>query len=139
MRSDVVRTLTRGPLPALAAFVLLTAPLAADSDTRLIQAAKNRDLKTFRELVSKVDVRVALPDGTTALHWAAHWNDAEAVEALIRAGADVNAANDLGVTPLGLACTDGGPVVVASLLRAGADANAALPAGESPVMAAART
>ena len=139
MRSEVVRTLRRGPLPALAAFVLLTAPLAADSDTRLIQAAKNRDSKTFRELVPKVDVRVALPDGTTALHWAAHWNDAEAVETLIRAGADVNAANDLGVTPLGLACTDGGPVVVASLLRAGANPNAALPAGESPLMAAART
>jgi ankyrin repeat protein len=139
MRSDVVRPLTRRPLLALAALVLITAPLAADSDTRLIQAAKSRDAKTFRELVSTVDVRVALPDGTTALHWAAHWNDAEAVEALIRAGADVNAANDLGVTPLGLACTDGGPAVVASLLRAGANPNAPLPSGESPLMSAART
>ena len=113
MRSDVARTLTRGPLLALAAVALLAGPLAADSDTRLIQAAKNRDTKTFQELLRKVDVRAAMPDGTTALHWSAHWNDAEAVQALIGAGANVNAANDLGVTPLGVASTDAGPAVVA--------------------------
>jgi ankyrin repeat protein len=139
MRSDVARTVTRGPLLALAAIALLGGPLAADSDTRLIQAAKNRDTKTFQELLRKVDVRAAMPDGTTALHWSAHWNDAEAVQALIGAGANVNAANDLGVTPLGVASTDAGPAVVASLLRAGANPNALLPSGESPLMAAART
>ena len=139
MRSDMVRNLTRAPLLALATVALLTAPLAADSDTRLIQAAKNRDTKTFHDLLPKVDVRAAMPDGTTALHWAAHWNDAEAVQALIGAGANVNAANDLGVTPLGVACADAGPAIVASLLRAGANPNAALPSGESPLMAATRT
>ena len=80
-----------------------------------------------------------MPDGTTALHWAAHWNDVATVDALIRAGANVNAATDIGVTPLWLACSDGGPAIVTSLLKAGANPNTAPPSGESPLMAAART
>ena len=80
-----------------------------------------------------------MPDGATALHWAAHWNDAATVDALIRAGANVNAATDIGVTPLWLACSDGGPAIVTSLLKAGANPNTAPPSGESPLMAAART
>jgi len=33
-------------------------------------------------------------DGSTALLWAAHWNDLRTAELLVRAGADANAAND---------------------------------------------
>jgi ankyrin repeat protein len=40
---------------------------------------------------------------------------------LIQAGADVNASNDLGVTPLMLACTNGSGTIVKALLRSGAD------------------
>ena len=32
--------------------------------------------------------------------WAAHWNDIETADLLLRAGADANVANDLRVTPL---------------------------------------
>ncbi len=45
------------------------------------------------------------------------------VELLVRAGANVNAANRYGVTPLWLACVNGNAAVIEMLLKAGADAN----------------
>ena len=74
-----------------------------------------------------------------ALHWAAHWDDLPMVEALIAAGASVNAANDYGVTPLSLAATNGSAAVLDALLRAGTDANVALPTGETALMTAVRS
>jgi ankyrin repeat protein len=78
-------------------------------------------------------------DGTTALHWAAHWDDRPLAELLIRAGAGVNAANDLGVTPLWLACENGSAAMVERLLQAGANPNLKLTSGETPLMMAARS
>ena len=43
----------------------------------------------------------------SALHWAVHWEDGEATDLLIRGGANVNAANELGVTPLLMAAASG--------------------------------
>jgi ankyrin repeat protein len=68
-----------------------------------------------------------------------HWNDLETARLLLRAGARPDAANDYGVTPLSLACTNGSRDAVALLLEAGANANLALPTGETPLMTAART
>src|SRR5579862_3794639 len=59
-------------------------------------------------------------DGATPLHWAAHWNDLTTADRLIHEGADVNAANEYGVTPLSLACTNGSAAMVEKLLTAGA-------------------
>ena len=58
---------------------------------------------------------------------------------LVKAGADVKAANRYGVTPLSLACTNGDGAMVELLLKAGADANTTLPGGETALMTAART
>lgn len=77
-------------------------------------------------------------DGSTPLLWAAYGDDLPAVERLLRAGADVNAANDLGVTPLWAACQNGNEAMVRALLQAGANPNAALLAGETPLMMASR-
>ena len=66
------------------------------------------------------------PDGTTALHWASYRDDGESADLLIRAGAKVNAANDLGATPLWTASVNGSPAMVRRLLAAGADPNAKL-------------
>ena len=60
-----------------------------------------------RLLKDRVDVNAAEIDGTTALHWAARINDAPTADLLIRAGADVKAANRYGVTPLSVACMSG--------------------------------
>ena len=116
---------------------------AAGSDAPLAEAVKQRDTAVVRVLLDQqVDVNASQADGATALHWAAYWNDTETVDLLVRAGADVDAVNDLGVTPLWLASTHGtqdDATLVTQLLRAGADPNVAHLSGESPLMAAART
>jgi ankyrin repeat protein len=58
---------------------------------------------------------------------------------LVRARANVNAANRYGVPPLALASTNGNAAIVTLLLEAGADANAAMKGGETALMLAARS
>jgi uncharacterized protein len=65
-------------------------------------------------------------------------DDLESVDRLIRAGANVNAANRYGVTPLFLACTNGSAPAIERLLTAGVDPNTASPEGETALMTAAR-
>ncbi|MHA6883133.1 ankyrin repeat domain-containing protein [Ralstonia pseudosolanacearum] len=59
--------------------------------------------------------------GDTPLHVVCTWGDADAVDALISAGADINAKGELGKTPLFSAVIGGSVAVVERLLVAGAD------------------
>jgi len=77
-------------------------------------------------------------DGSTPLHWAAYRDDLPKADQLIRGGANVNAANDLGVTPLWAASLNGSAALVKRLLDAGANPDAALVSGETPLMVASR-
>jgi ankyrin repeat protein len=79
------------------------------------------------------------PDGTTPLHWAAHDGDAQKVDALIRAHADVNARNRFGSTPLYEAALTGNTAIIRKLLKAGAEPNAANDGGMTALMIVART
>lgn len=120
----------------LAAAVLAAAP----PPISLPDAARAGDrAAVVRLLQGKADPNAAQPDGTTALHWAAHLNDVEAARRLVEAGADVRAANHYGETPLSLSCAAGGTDLVRLLLDKGADANGVLPGGETMLMVAART
>ena len=115
-------------------------PLAQTPGLRVIDAARRGDIEAVRTLIKqRGTVNEAQPDGTTALHWAAHHDDLTMVDVLLRAGARVNAANDLGVTPLSLACVNGSVRTVERLLQAGASANSAQGTGETALMTAART
>jgi ankyrin repeat protein len=123
-------------------FVLSMAVVAvtAGNDLRLVNAAKDQEQALVRALLDqRADVNAAEPDGTTALAWAAHWDDLQMADLLIAAGADVDAANDYGVTPLSLACTNGSATMVARLLKSGANPNLARRTGVTPLMACART
>src|SRR5262245_12396149 len=112
----------------------------AASDARLADAVKKMDRPAVRILLEhRVDVNASQIDGTTALHWAANQDDIETAQLLIRAGANVKAANRYSVTPLSLACANGDGAMVALLLKAGADPNTRLPGGETALMTAART
>jgi uncharacterized protein len=113
---------------------------AAANSLPLIDAVKAGNVQSVRTLLEqRADVDAALPDGTTALHWAAHANATELAELLIAAGANANAANRYGVTPLTLAATNGNAAVATALLRAGADPNVTVGEGETILMTAART
>src|SRR5262249_38645043 len=67
---------------------------SAATDSRLIQAVKQRDVESVRTLLKQrapaVDVNAAQGDGSTALHWAAHRDDLTIADLLIRAGARSN-------------------------------------------------
>ena len=77
--------------------------------------------------------------GATDLHWAAHRDDVGLVDRLIRQGANVNAANEYGVTPLALACTNRNAAIVERLLAAKANPDVAQTNGVTPLMECART
>ena len=112
----------------------------AGPDAVLADAAERMDRAAIRALLQqRVDVNTPQIDGMTALHWAAFKDDLETGELLVRAGANVKAANRYGVTPLSLACVNGNGEMVELLLKAGADPNTALPGGETALMTAART
>jgi uncharacterized protein len=125
------------PALAFAAVLFLAAPAVAGAP--LADAVERKDLAAARALIGHTDVNGAGPDGTTALHWAAHHDDVAAAKLLLAASANPRARNRYGVTPLSLACTNGGAPLVELLLGAGADPNAPLRGGETPLMTAART
>src|SRR5580692_6040347 len=109
-------------------------------DSRLVEAARNHDLKTIRSLLSQhVDVNTRADDGSTALLWAAHQNDADVAELLLGAGADANAANEFKMTPLSQACTNGNDAFVRLLLKSGANPNTPIGTGVTPLMTCARS
>jgi uncharacterized protein len=108
---------------------------ATSSDLRLVEAVKNKDHEAVRSLLKQhVLVNARAGDGATALAWAAHWDDLDTADLLIHSGANVNAANELGVSPLSLACGNGNSSMVDKLLKAGANAKAALGSGETVLM-----
>ncbi len=124
---------------ALAAFCSASALSAASLQPA--DAAQNQDREGLRALIRQhADVNAAQPDGTTALQWAAHWNDLDAVQSLLQAGADPKRANRYGVTPLSEAAAVGNAAIIEALLKAGADAQTlSTPDGETVLMTAARS
>src|SRR4030095_7593999 len=113
---------------------------AAEEARLLMEAAKQRRGDEARMLLKQgVNVNATQPDGATALHWAAHWDDLEVAGLLIRAGANPHIGNEhYGVTPLSLACTNGSAPMARMLLNAGASANATQSIGETALMTASR-
>jgi ankyrin repeat protein len=120
-----------GVMPAIA--------FAAGSDAA--DAAQRKDAVALRTLLSRrVNVNTPQADGTTALHWAVHYNDAETVQMLLRAGANPSVMNRFGASPLSEAALSGNAAVVKALLEAGADATASSTLdGETVLMTAARS
>ena len=82
--------------------ILSLTPFPAGSAERIVEAAKNGDLKTVKTILedepSKLDVKYQ--DGYTALHWAGmrfHWDIAEY---LTKKGADLNVVGGDGGTQI---------------------------------------
>jgi len=121
--------------PALVAGAAWAAP-----EGTLLHAAETKDHAAAVKLLEQgADAKAKDVDGTTALHWAAHYGDADLVDRLLRAGADVSAANDYGSTPMMEAATLGNATILKSLLKAGADVESPNREGQTALMAVART
>ena len=130
--------------PLLIAVIATAIGYAAElrgPDTRVVDAAQSRDLAQLRALIKQhAAVNTPQADGTTALEWAAHWNDADAVDLLIAAGADAKAGNRYGATPLSEAASLGNARIIEALLKAGANPNTRDTSdGETVLMVTARS
>ena len=77
--------------------------------------------------------RIGTFDALTPLHVAAAYGHVPAIEALLAAGANVNASTDHGIMPLHEAAFAGHPAAVRALLAAGARPNATTNLGEGPL------
>jgi uncharacterized protein len=145
MNGSVSRFVARGfsrasRLCAIAAAALcLTVFLHAAASAPVAEAAMQNDKDAVRSLLKQAaDVNAAQGDGMTALHWAAMHGDADLVQMLVFAGANVRATTRIGsYTPLYLASQQGQAKAIAALLKAGADPKATTPSGTTPLMAAA--
>src|SRR3982751_1101691 len=119
----MMRTIRFSALGAIA----LTAMLHAAASAPVADAAMDGNRDAVRALLKQAaDVNAAQGDGMTALHWAAMKDDADLVQTLLFAGANVRATTRIGAyTPLILAARSGSGSVIAPLLKSGADANSA--------------
>jgi ankyrin repeat protein len=122
----------------LAGFGLISSVFGAPSE--VADAAQQRNWQTVRALAARhIDLNAPQSDGTTALQWAAHWNDVEGVQLLLASGANPKLANRYGVSPLSEAASVGNAAIVEMLLKAGADPKTLTTAdGETVLMTAAR-
>jgi uncharacterized protein len=112
---------------------------AAAVNAQLFQALKAQDPETALYALSEgADPHVREPDGTTALHYAAHMGDARLIGDLLKAKADPNARNEFGALPLSEAASSGSADAIRLLLKAGADVESANPEGQTALMLVAR-
>lgn len=103
------------------------------------EAAANGSIRTCNLLLEhNASLEATTPSGT-ALHFAVSENREKTAEMLIKRGANVNAVNSKGVTPLMFACLMNKPVVAKEMLAAHADLTVAIPGGITALHMAAET
>jgi ankyrin repeat protein len=108
----------------------------------LVLAVRDKDMATARALLAAhpaPDVNQRTADGTSALHWAVHYGEADLVIRLLSVGANANARNHYGATPMSEAAVLGDGKILRALLAAGADVDSANADGQTALMILART
>ncbi len=116
----------------LAVYAFGNAPEPAD---QFYDCIRRNDLGMLQGLIKTAGVKTKDKHGTTPLHQAAANGSAESVRLLVAAGAEIDAANDFGATPLMWAITE--PEKVRILVSAGANVNARSKMGRTPLYLAA--
>ncbi|MDQ6799670.1 MAG: ankyrin repeat domain-containing protein [Acidobacteriota bacterium] len=129
----------------LAMVVLIAAgAFAADvnKNDAFLKAVEERDVRAVKRfLAGGIDVKAHNSSGETALHLAAANDTDDIIALLVKAGADVNAKDDRGRTPLFAAVTNGygGVKATPPLIAAGADLKTTYQSGNSIVFEAANS
>jgi len=104
----------------------------------LVKAAQKNDIDAIKQLIT-VSLNIDASDeytDTNALSYAVENNNREMIQLLLSAGANPNAANRRGETPLMHLTSEANVELIRDLIAAGADANALDDSGESPLMRA---
>ena len=128
-------------LKALFAAAALCLLFAGGAKADFFDAAKWGDVKLMQQYLEQgvdINARDASRMGSTALHYAAGAQKAEAVVFLLGRGADINALDDYGQTPLHGAATLMEPDIALLLMERGADALVRDRKGKSPLIVANR-
>ncbi|XP_067928889.1 myotrophin-like isoform X2 [Watersipora subatra] len=86
----------------------------------IVWSVKNGDLKAVMQMGASVN---EMSEGRYPLHFAADYGQLEVLNYLISKGADVNAEDKYGITPLLSAIFEGHESCVEALLKKGADKN----------------
>lgn len=94
---------------------------ASDPGEGYYDCVRKNDLALLNALIDHTGVKWKDKRATTPLHYAAANGSVEALRKILAAGAEVNAQNDFGATPLMWAVTE--PEKVRLLVAAGADVN----------------
>ncbi|MEQ8433893.1 MAG: ankyrin repeat domain-containing protein [Oceanicaulis sp.] len=97
---------------------------AAQETPPLFAAISERDADAFDAALAageNVNARLGGEQGPTPLMWAASAGRVDFVEALLEAGADIDARDQTGDSPINYAAFRARPAAVAALLSAGAD------------------
>jgi ankyrin len=137
VESGMLRKALLGAVLAIGLFARVPNVAAADA---LVEAAQVDDAAVaYAAIEDGVDVNVAAPDGTTALHWAVYNDNIDLVRRLLAAGAEPNAVNAYGALPMTEAATIGNAEVIEALLRAGADVESKGADGQTALMILARS
>ena len=94
----------------------------ADAEGLLIAAEKNTNEKIVKELLKSKNIDSDAKN--EALLKSLNNKNPDILKTLLKAGADVNARDDMGMTPLMIACINGNKTLVDALITAKADVNA---------------
>ncbi|WP_246109807.1 ankyrin repeat domain-containing protein [Roseimaritima multifibrata] len=123
----------------LMVLTIATPVVVAAPPQTLADLAEGKDWDRVSAMLEKgEDAGSKQPDGTTALHWAAFYDQAEMVKRLAKHGADLDALNRYQVSPLSLACEYGNAKAAMALIELDADVESKRIGKETPLMLAAR-
>src|SRR5580704_7397042 len=125
-------------IAALLGVVLGGSAQAADDSLAALVRAKDHD-GAVALLAKGADGKSREVDGTTALMWACYNGDAELVERLLKAGADVSVVNDYSASALQVAAVVADPRIIKALLKAGVNPDSPNPEGQTALMVVARS
>jgi ankyrin repeat protein len=136
------RLFARILLPVVMGAALVASPATAQFSTsyKFLEAVRKKDGETVEKALGESGTTIVntrdVTTGDTALHIVTARRDLTWMTFLLAKGANVNARNDRGVTPLILAVSNGFVEGVQLLLGQGAQVNDPDSAGETPLISA---